>query len=333
MEITDMRRFVLFGCCCVLFVLSGTALLGGTYSLTDGQIVTGDPISYTENGVVLRSPVDGILPRISWGRFTQRSLKQLRAEGRTPKDGAFIEPFITELVEEKAKRKVVKVRPVERIPLPAGRTGLFAAFSSPLGLVILGALYLANLYAALEIARYRLMPPALVCGLAAVFPVVIPIIFLILPTRTQEEIEAEQAEPGAATEPEPVSPLSPGPAPMGSPSSGARGGLKLAGGGQEPAPGAGTEPVVFQKGDFTFNRRFFETRMPGFFRVVPGDAEKDMVVMIKSLRGEYVGRRITRITPNELDLQTFKGDVTADVLIPFNEIQEVQIRHQDTVPS
>jgi hypothetical protein len=332
MESNSMRRFVLIGCCWVLFVLSGTGLLGGTYSLNDGQIVTGDPISYNEHGVVLRSPVDGILPRISWGRFTQSSLKQLRSEGKTPRDGAFIEPFITELVEEKARRKQIAVRPVERIPLPSGRTGLLAAFSSPLGLVILGALFLANLYAAFEIARYRLMPPALVCGLAVIFPVVIPAIFLMLPTRTQEEIEAEQAAPEPEAEPA-SAPVASAPAATGPHGAASAGGLRVAGAGHESSGGTAPEPVVFQRGEFTFNRRFFETRMPGFFRVVPSDAEKDMVLVIKSLRGEYTGRRITRISPNELDLQTFKGDATADVMIPFGEIQEVQIRHQDTVPS
>ena len=49
-----------------------------------------------------------------------------------------------------------------------------------------------------------------------------------------------------------------------------------------------------------------------------------------SSRGEYVGKRISRITANELFLHTFKGDVTEDVLIPFNEVLEVVVKHVDS---
>jgi hypothetical protein len=44
-----------------------------------------------------------------------------------------------------------------------------------------------------------------------------------------------------------------------------------------------------------------------------------------------VGRRIIRITPNELYLQVFKNEATADEMIPFSEISEVQIRHKDSL--
>jgi hypothetical protein len=63
--------------------------------------------------------------------------------------------------------------------------------------------------------------------------------------------------------------------------------------------------------------------------MVPGDAEKDKVIYIKSARGEHSGSRLTRIQPNELFLQVQKGDATADVIIPFNEIYEVQVRPKD----
>jgi hypothetical protein len=58
-------------------------------------------------------------------------------------------------------------------------------------------------------------------------------------------------------------------------------------------------------------------------------AEKDMVLMIRSARGDHSGPRIVRIGPNEMQLQTVKGNASADVIIPFNEIQEVQVRHKD----
>jgi hypothetical protein len=91
------------------------------------------------------------------------------------------------------------------------------------------------------------------------------------------------------------------------------------------------EPVVFQRGEFSFNRRFFETKFAGFFRVVPSEAEKDLVLVITASRGQFVGRRIMRITPNELYLQVVKNNVSAEEMIPFAEISEVQIRHKDSL--
>lgn len=71
--------------------------------------------------------------------------------------------------------------------------------------------------------------------------------------------------------------------------------------------------------------------MPGFFRVVPGEAEKDMVLLVKAARGEFTGKRITNVTQNELYLQVFKNDATHDEMIPFTEIQEVRIQHKDAI--
>jgi hypothetical protein len=89
------------------------------------------------------------------------------------------------------------------------------------------------------------------------------------------------------------------------------------------------EPVVFRRGDFSFNRRFFETKLTGFFRVVLSAADKDMLIYIKSARGDFVGKRISRITPSELYLEVFKEEATAEEMIPFMEVLEVQIRHKD----
>ena len=76
------------------------------------------------------------------------------------------------------------------------------------------------------------------------------------------------------------------------------------GGEATPALPAST---VYQRGQFTFNRRFFETKFPGFFGVVRRDADRDMVLVIKSARGEYVGQRISRIAANDFHLQVQRG--------------------------
>lgn len=95
-----------------------------------------------------------------------------------------------------------------------------------------------------------------------------------------------------------------------------------------PAP-ALPAPIIFRRGDFSFNRRFFETKLASFFRLVPSEADKDMVLFMKTARGEFTGKRIVNITPNEMTLQTFKGTATANEVIPFNDVFEVQIRHKD----
>jgi hypothetical protein len=86
---------------------------------------------------------------------------------------------------------------------------------------------------------------------------------------------------------------------------------------------------TFQRGAFTFNRRFFETKFPGFFGVVRRDAEKDMVLVVKAARGEYTGTRISRITGNDLHLEVHKGGASEEVLIPFTEIKEIKLKHKD----
>jgi hypothetical protein len=86
---------------------------------------------------------------------------------------------------------------------------------------------------------------------------------------------------------------------------------------------------VYSRGQFTFNRRFFETKLAGFMRMVPSEAERDMLIHIKSARGEHAGNRVVRVTPNELYLQVAKGNASEEVLIPFAEIAEIQIRHKD----
>jgi hypothetical protein len=87
--------------------------------------------------------------------------------------------------------------------------------------------------------------------------------------------------------------------------------------------------TTYQRGQFTFNRRFLETKFAGFFGVIRRDADRDMVLVIKSARGEYVGQRISRIAANDLHLQIQRGHATEEVMIPFVEIQEIKLKHKD----
>lgn len=105
------------------------------------------------------------------------------------------------------------------------------------------------------------------------------------------------------------------------------GGLSIAAN-EKPAAAATTHSAVYTRGDNTFNRRFFETKFPGFFRVVPSEADKDLILVVKTGRGEYVAKRITRISSNEMHILPLKTG-TAEVLVPFGEVIQVQVRHKD----
>jgi hypothetical protein len=197
---------------------------------------------------------------------------------------------------------------------------LMAAFATPMGWAVIALLFLANLYAAYEVAVYRNRSPALVCVVSALFPVVGPLLFLSFPTEggISDEaavIEAEDADvPAAVT----AQAKKTGPAVASS--------LGLAA--AEKKSGAGTtEPMIFKRGDTTFNRRFFETKFSGFFRVVPSEAEKDMVIVIRAAKNEYVAKRISRISSSDLHVQLLHGATEASV--PFGEIVEVRLRHKD----
>ena len=159
----------------------------------------------------------------------------------------------------------------------------------------------------------------MVCAIAAAAPVIGPVVFLCLPPRvlkSHDELAAESMAQHASEIPQVFRAGQEGHAP------------------EEAAAGAPAAPArpkvtVYQRGQTTFNRRFFETKFAGFLRLVPGEAEKDMLIYIKSARGEHLGQRLTRIMPNELHLQVHKGGATVDVIVPFTEIYEVQVRPRD----
>jgi hypothetical protein len=163
-------------------------------------------------------------------------------------------------------------------------------------------------------------------------PVIGPIIFLSMPTKIQP------AEPSWETAPLASEGATPGAAaassadavnPMQGEITAPAGGLKLHTEPEKPAEPELPASQTFQRGQFTFNRRFFETKFPGFFGVVRREADKDMVLAIKSSRGKFVGNRITRIAANDLHLEVHKGHASEEVMIPFTEIQEIELKHKD----
>jgi hypothetical protein len=319
MQTRNMRRLYIYLFCFLWALLLGAHVCAGEYRLTNGDILKGEPSSFNDQGVVIRLDVGGFSDRIGYGKLTQDSLKEL---AQAPNGKKFVTPFIEVPKEvkqkERAKKKEIVVKPVQRVERPAGKHGFFASLASPGGLFVLGALYLANLFAAFEIAVFRNRPAALVCGVSAILPFLGPLIFLATPTQG-EYVDPEAA---AAAQAAPSAQLSD---PMAKAQVGS-GGLGLAGH-DKPKGTQSTVGETFKRGDSTFNRRFFESKFPGFFRVVASEAEKDLVLAIKTPKQDHLAKRISRISMNEMHVMLLHGG--AEVNVPFGEIMEVQVRHKD----
>jgi len=302
-------------------LLAGIAR-AATFQLNNGQTVSGVLLTNSANDLGVQIRVEeGQYERVPWGQFSQADLRKFVSD---KKMGPFVEPFIEITQEERIKKTEVPIRPVPRLERPDVHSLFGALFSSSVGLTVLLLLYAANIYAGYEVAVLRAQPAGLVCGVSAVAPVLGPVIFLSLPTRTRQEHAEYHAAPEAAAA------YSVPPLPTAQPAAeSAPGGLRLAQAEGGHATSALPTTQVFQRGAFTFNRRFFETKFPGFFGIIRRDAEKDFVIVIKSARGEFTAQRITRIAANDIHVQVQRGAASEEVSVPFGEIQEVQLKHKN----
>jgi len=318
----------------VCWLLIGGLLAGSaradTFKLTNGETLTGEAFSVSANdqGVQVKLG-EGQYQRVPWASFSQEDLKKF---AKDPRMEAFVQPFIVISPDERARK--TQPPPLKHPPTlerPAKQSVLAALFGSNLGIFMILLVYAANVYAAYEVAIFRAQPPALVCGLAAIpgLGLLATITFLALPTKMQPaeegEISAEAA--GAAAEAAEAGAAEDEVNPMHANGAQHPTGLKLAH--SEPAQTAVPEVEIYQRGQYTFNRRFIETKFAGFFGVVRRDAEKDKVLIVKSSRGEYTGQRISRIAANDLHLQVQRGHASEEVLIPFLEIQEIRVKRKD----
>lgn len=312
-------------------LLTITQVQADSFKLSNGQTLTGEVLPTTANDQGVQIKVaEGDYQRVPWASFSQDDLRTFVKNQRME---PFVEPFIEISQAEKIKKTEVNIKQPPRLERPAKQSMLAALLSSSVGIFILLVLYAATIYAAYEVAIFRAQPPGLVCGLAAIpfAGVLSPIVFLSMPTRmaqTATEMReeaaaaataAEQAASPAAAADDEVNPMQ-GQAEH-------PGGLKLAA--AEPKA-QHPEPVTYPRGQYTFNRRFIETKFPGFFGVVRREADRDMVLSVKTNRGEFVGQRISRIAASDMHLEVHRGAATEEVLIPFQEIQQIQLKHKDT---
>ena len=302
----------------VLVWLSAGAAFGAEYRLNNGDVLKGEAASFNDDGLAVRLDLGGFSPRVAWGKLTQETLKEL---AENPQAREFVEPYIEIPIEvrqaEKQKRKEIKVTEPSRVALPEGKTGFLASLANPVGWFLLGTLYLANLFSGYEISRFKSRPAALVVGVSVIAPILGPLIFALLPSG---EAGAAGAPADAAAAPaEALNPMA-----QALPSTMAGSGLGLAAQGAKPGAGAASAyGQVYNRTSTTFERRFFETKFTGFFRVVPGDAEKDLLMVVKTPKSEIVGVRVTRISANEIHLQLQRGGETS---VAFSEIVEVSTR-------
>lgn len=314
-----MRKSILI--CIAVFICGWLANVAraDTFTLTNSQTVTGELSSPNAVGVIVQPEGGGTGDRIPWGTFSQESLKAIGAKG--PKYATLVESFIEAPLEEEKqaaeKAAVVIKSDFEHLERPAPQPLLKALLSTGIGWVAFLLIYAANIYAGYEISIFRARPPALVCGVSAVAPFIGPIIFLSMPTKVEDKTDIIQ-EPMREKEAYQVEGVLP---------EAETAALHLAQ--AEAAANALPATQHFARGQFTFNRRFFETKFPGFFSMVRREADKDMMLIFKSARGEYNATRITRISQNEMHLQVQKGHASEEVMLPFLDIQEVILKHKD----
>lgn len=314
----------------LLLIIAGLVVTqpagAAVYKLSNGQELQGEilPTSANDLGVQVKTG-EGQYQRVNWGEFSQEDLRKL---AETPKLQPLVEPFIEISQEEKIKQTEVKITEPTRLPRPEPGSILGAMFSSPLGVFLLLVLYAGTIYAGYEVAIFRAQPPALVAGLAAIpfLGLLSPIVFLAIPTRVKHVEEAAPMPPPAGTQAAAEIAAEQAAAEEAARPAGA---LKIAQAEVSPESTL-PEPVVYARGQFTFNRRFFETKFPNQFGVVRREADKDMVLIIKTTRAQLVGTRISRIAANDLHLQVQRGPTQEEVQVQFMEIQEVRFQHKDT---
>lgn len=297
-----------------------------TLTLTDGTILSGDIVRYDDNSVMLREPGE-VYTNVLWTLFSQDSLKQLAQD---PKIAGLVAPFIEPTVPARPPKAGIELRSVDRLEMPPKTSVVGGLFTSSVGWFILLVIYGANLYAAYEIARCCSRPVPVVVGASAVLPLIGPVVFLLLPQPSAATPEAEAVEetpaapsvPGGAAAPAPAATVA-GATVAEAPGEGAHISAASWMPSAEPAAPTPAKPqtVSFQRGKFTFNKRFIETKFSAFAK----GAEGDTVMVIMTLKDKFVVQRLGQIGANDLQIICADSEAT----VTYGEIQEIQIKPKD----
>ena len=270
-----------------------------TLTMTDGSTLSGDIVKFDDNGLMLRSAGD-TYTNLQGGQFSQETLKQLSANLKIK---PLVEVFIEPEAAQRSARPETNVNPVSRMEFPPNPSVIGGFLKSPVGLFILLVLYLANLYAAFEVSIMRARPALMVIGLAAVLPIVGPIVFLILPMPVvaAPEDSAEGGETGeGADKPQPE--------------------IEIAEASWNQPTEKKAEPQVFSRGKFTFNKRFLETKFAGFVGVPAGDGLK-FSMEVRTTTAYFAVERIAQVGAADVIFETPNGQVT----VALTDIQEIKL--------
>jgi hypothetical protein len=265
-----------------------------TLTMTDGSTVEGDIVKFDDSGLMLRSGSDSYT-NLTWSQFSQETLKQLSANQK-------IKPLVEVFLEPDAAQRPVRaetnVNPVKRLEMPQNSTVLGGLLKSPVGLAILLVLYLANLYAGFEVSVMRSRSALPVVGLAAVLPIIGPMIFLVLPG--VEEATAEKNLGTAAAKPEPT--------------------IEIAEASWRQAEEKKPEAQIFTRGKYTFNKRFIETKFANFVGVPQGDALK-FAMAVRTTTAFFAVERIAQVAATDVIFETPNGQM----VVALADIQEIKL--------
>jgi hypothetical protein len=289
------------------WVVATFAVHADTVTLADGNAFTGEILKFDATGLMLNIS-DGVYTNLTWGRISQDSLKQLsqneKLNAKRPPISSFVEPFIEPTAPEHPAKAEITVKPVTRLDRPAHPSIILGMLSSPVGLFVLLVLYGANLFAAYEVALIRARTPGQVMGLAAILPVIAPIIFLWMPIKpkTVETVYTEvvTAPSGAGQNPDEEIPI-----------------VEVTHKVEEKKP----EPQIFARGKFTFNKRFVETKFAGFIGEAKGDA-LTFTMEVRTTKATFAVERIMQVSATEVIFETVQpGQVT----VLLTDIQEIKL--------
>ena len=301
--------------------------------MADGTTITGDISGFNDSGIILRTPDEKYTDRLPWLKFSQQGLIQLYTNTQNTKVRPYVAPFIlpTATAAEQPPKPAVKISEVSRLDPPAPAPILGALFSSPVVLVALLLVYAANLYAGYEVARYRSKSVGMVMGVSAVVPIAGPAIFLSMIPAPAAAESAESTEPVETVDASQPAPAAQEPHRFTVPGMAPQGDIHIVEASWQPAgaekPHA--ESQIFQRGQFMFNRRFFETRFPGFFGSIRGDEDRHKELVVKATKGEFIVERITRIGANEAHFEVVKAGVHQEVIVPFADMHEVRVNPRE----
>lgn len=303
------RRFASF---CTGLLAFTAAVMATDFRFNSGDKITGDLAAIDANGFVIRLPDGTYSPRFPWLKLSDETLEVLKDN---PKAKKFVEPLVMPPAEEVAAKEAkaaIKLSP-STLPAPVeAKKGWLTALLSPPGLVFLGLLYLANLFAAFELSKFKWRPAALVCGAAAVLPVLGPIVFLVLPRYTAPVVE--DATKAAASEMK-LAVADSGPSLV------KQMGMSRAGANQEAAPSGGARS--FTRATHTFNRKFLEGQLANFLKPQVGGEDAGMVLDVVHSRGQNTCQRIARLTMNDAVFLDAEG---REIPVEYMDLKEVHVR-------